>query len=36
MSMTPRDKELVAIGISVAAGCNPCTDHHVKVARNRR
>lgn len=36
MSMTPRDKELVAIGISVAAGCKPCTDHHVKVARKAR
>ena len=34
--MTPREKELVAIGISVAAGCKPCTDHHVAVARKAR
>ncbi len=36
MSMTPKEKELVAIGISVAAGCKRCTDHHVKVARKAR
>lgn len=34
--MTPKEKELVAIGISVAAGCKPCTDHHVAVARKAR
>ena len=34
--MSPKDKELVAIGISVAAGCKPCTDHHVSVARKAR
>ena len=36
MATTPREKELVAIGISVAAGCKPCTDHHVAVARKAR
>ena len=36
MAMTPREKELVAIGISVAAGCKPCTEHHVAVARKAR
>ena len=36
MAMTPKEKELVAIGISVAAGCKPCTDHHVTVARKAR
>ena len=36
MTMTPKEKELVAIGISVAAGCKPCTDHHVAVARKAR
>jgi AhpD family alkylhydroperoxidase len=36
MSITPKEKELVAIGISVAAGCKPCTDHHVNVARKAR
>ena len=36
MAITPKEKELVAIGISVAAGCKPCTDHHVAVARKAR
>ncbi len=36
MSMTPKEKELVAIGISITAGCKRCTDHHVKVARKAR
>jgi AhpD family alkylhydroperoxidase len=36
MALTPREKELVAIGISVAAGCKPCTDHHAAVARKAR
>ena len=36
MAVTPKDKELAAVGISVAAGCKPCTDHHVGVARKAR
>ncbi len=36
MTITPKEKELAAVGISVAAGCRPCTDHHVKVARKAR
>ncbi len=28
-----KERELAAVGISVAAGCKPCTDHHVKQAR---
>jgi AhpD family alkylhydroperoxidase len=36
MPMTPKEKELAAIGISVAAGCKPCTDHHVAVGRKAR
>jgi len=36
MTITPKEKELVAVAISVAAGCKPCTDHHVKVARKAR
>ena len=36
MAITPKEKELVAIGISVAAGCKPCTDHHVTVAQKAR
>ncbi|MDH3692802.1 MAG: carboxymuconolactone decarboxylase family protein [Gammaproteobacteria bacterium] len=31
--ITPKEKELVAVGISVAAGCKPCTNYHVKAAR---
>ena len=33
MALPPHDKELAAVGISVAAGCKPCTDHHLKAAR---
>jgi AhpD family alkylhydroperoxidase len=36
MTITPKEKELAAVGISVAAGCKPCTDHHVGVARKAR
>jgi AhpD family alkylhydroperoxidase len=30
-----KEKEIVAIGISVAAGCKPCTEFHVKAARSK-
>lgn len=33
MAITPKEKELAAVGISVATGCQPCTDVHVKKAR---
>ena len=33
MTITPMEKELAAVGISVATGCRPCTDFHVKAAR---
>lgn len=33
MAITVREKELSAVGISVAAGCKPCTNYHVKAAR---
>ena len=36
MTITPKEQELAAVGISVAAGCKPCTDHHVGVARKAR
>jgi AhpD family alkylhydroperoxidase len=36
MALTPKERELAAVGISVAAGCKPCTDHHVEVARKAR
>ena len=32
MSISIKDKELVAIGVSVAAGCKPCTNFHLKAA----
>ncbi len=36
MTVSAKEKELAAVGISVAAGCKPCTDHHVTVARKAR
>ena len=30
---TTREKEIVTVGISVAAGCRPCTTYHLKAAR---
>jgi AhpD family alkylhydroperoxidase len=33
MSITKKEKELAAVGISIAAGCKPCTDYHVKAVR---
>lgn len=33
MVITAREKEISAVGISVAAGCKPCTNFHVKAAR---
>lgn len=36
MTVTVRERELTAVGISVAAGCKPCTDYHVKAARKAR
>lgn len=33
MVLTPEEKELVAVGISVAAGCRPCTSYHLKQVR---
>jgi len=31
--LTEKEQELVAVGASVAAGCRPCTAHHVRAAR---
>jgi AhpD family alkylhydroperoxidase len=31
--LTRKEKELVALGASIAAGCQPCTAHHVKAVR---
>lgn len=33
MAISSKEKELAAVGISIAAGCKPCTDFHVKKAR---
>ena len=33
MAITQKEKELAAVGMSVATGCKPCTDFHVKTAR---
>jgi AhpD family alkylhydroperoxidase len=34
--MTVKEKELVAVGISVAAGCKPCTDYHLGSVRKTK
>jgi AhpD family alkylhydroperoxidase len=31
--VTALDKELLAVAVSVAAGCRPCTTHHLGAAR---
>ena len=33
MQLDLAEKELVAIGASVGAGCRPCIDHHIPAAR---
>lgn len=33
MAITSKEKELAAVGISVATGCKPCTDYHMKAVR---
>ncbi len=33
MTMHLKEKELAAVGISLAAGCRPCTDYHLKAVR---
>jgi AhpD family alkylhydroperoxidase len=33
MTITLKEKELTAVGISIAAGCKPCTHFHVRKAR---
>lgn len=36
MAISTKEKELIAVGISVASGCKPCTDFHVKAVRKTR
>ena len=33
MPIADVEKELIAVGISVAAGCKPCVDYHLKAVR---
>jgi AhpD family alkylhydroperoxidase len=33
MGLENKEKELVAVGISVVAGCKPCTNYHVREVR---
>ena len=33
MAITPKEKELTAVGISVAAGCEPRSSYHLKEIR---
>ncbi len=32
--LSPQEKELVALGASVGAGCHPCVDYHLEAAKN--
>jgi len=34
MALQQKDKELVAIGASIGAGCSPCLEHHIPAGRN--
>ena len=36
MTLRLKERELVAVGASIAAGCKPCTDYHIKAARAAR
>jgi AhpD family alkylhydroperoxidase len=33
-TLSQKEKELAAVAASIAAGCQPCTEHHVEAARN--
>lgn len=33
MSLTPKEKELVSVGASIAAGCKLCTNYHFRQVR---
>ena len=33
-NLSPQQRELVAVGASVGAGCHPCVSHHIKAATN--
>jgi 4-carboxymuconolactone decarboxylase len=31
--LTPREKELVAIGAAIGSNCVPCVEYHIPIAR---
>ena len=33
MPITPKERELAAVGVSVASGCKPCANYHIKAGR---
>jgi len=33
-ALTQKEKELGAVGASIAAGCQPCTAYHLRAARD--
>jgi AhpD family alkylhydroperoxidase len=33
MAITVKEKELTAVAVSVASGCKPCTNYHIKKVR---
>jgi AhpD family alkylhydroperoxidase len=36
MTLRLKERELVSVGTSIATGCKPCTDYHIKAARAAR
>ncbi len=34
MALEQKDRELVAIGASIGAGCRPCIEHHIPAGRH--
>ena len=36
MTLRLKERELAAVGISVAAGCKPCADYHIEAAHKAR
>ncbi len=36
MTLRLKERELAVASASVAAGCTPCTDYHVKAAREAK
>ena len=36
MTLRLKEREMAAVSASVAAGCKPCTDYHVKASREAK